>query len=242
MKNTKTTIKLEEIKKNPAALTNATPQEALAPYKEALENYKDACAKFKKDAKEKDTGTDSRLRDLDYQLDANEKQVEELTVQLPEASLKGGAELIALEDQIDDLNNEAAKLKRRINQLEKIGNPGREDLFQEVLAAYEELREVEAEANANLTQIEEAADEWMKYFKAVKDDASNAKEWGPGMTTRSGSKSYNKDLVKIAEQHLGEIDVSGHTCGSDEVAKVRYLRGEFKGIENTPAYKNRRAK
>lgn len=240
--NTTTTINLEEIKKSSAALTNGTVQEAITPYKEALQAYKDACEKFEKDAKQKDAGADNRLRELDDQLAANEKQVNELTAKLPEASLKGGVELIDLEDQIDDLNNEAAKLKRRISQLEKIGNPGRDDLYQEVLAAYDQLREIEVAANVTLDQIEEIAEGWIKYFRAVKDDAYKAKQWGPGMTTGSGSKSYNKELVKIAEQHLGEIDVKGHTCGSEEVAKVRCLRGDFKGLENTPAYKNRRDK
>lgn len=237
-------INLIELRKNPAALTKDTVQKALEPYKEALQAYKDACTKFERDAKQKDTGADDRLREMDSKLAEIELEVKGLTSRLPEASLVGGEELEALEDQIDDLNAESSKLKRRISQLERVENPGSEELYQEVLTAHRNLQETETAARITLNELGRIADEWMKYFKAVGDEATKAEQWGPGLNTHAGSKSYNKTLVKIAEQHTGPIDVKGHTCGSDEVAKVRYLRaletGDFSGLENTPAYRNRR--
>ncbi len=232
-------INLIELRKNSTAMTRDISQKVLEPYKAALEAFKDACAKFEKDARQKSTGTNGRRKEVSDRLAEIEREVNGLTSKLPEASLVGGEELEALEDQLDDLNAEASKLKRRISQLEKIENPGSEELYQEVLIAYRNLQETESATSITLTEIYRIADEWAKYFKGISDDATKAKEWGPGL--HIGSKSYNKTLVKIAEQHNGPIDVKGHTCGSDEVAKVRFLKaletGDFSGLQNTPAYR-----
>lgn len=242
MTQAKETINLIELRKNPAALSTDTFQKALEPYKAALQAFKDACAKFEKDAREKDAGAGSRRKEMRDRLAQIEQEVEELTSKLPEASLVGGEELEALEDRIDELNAEGSKLKRRLSQLEQIENPGSEELYQEVLSAYRNLRETEVAKNITLTEISQIADEWRKYFKRISDDATKAKEWGPGLHTHTGSKSYNAALIKIVEQHTGPIDINGHTCGSDEIAKARFVAGlgtgNFKGLENTPAYRN----
>lgn len=241
MTQAKETINLMELRKNPAAMTKDTVQKALEPYKAALEAFKDACAKFEKDARQKDTGANGRRKEVSDRLAEIEREVNGLTSRLPEASLVGGEELEALEDQLDDLNAEASKLKRRISQLEKVENPGSEELYQEAMIAYSNLQETEAATGITLTEISKIADEWLKYFKAISDESVKAEQYGPGLHTHIGSKSYNKALVKIAEQHNGPIDVKGHTCGSDEVAKVRFLKaletGDFSGLQNTPAYR-----
>jgi hypothetical protein len=241
MTQAKETINLMELRKNPAAMTKDTVQKALEPYKAALEAFKDACAKFEKDARQKDTGANGRRKEVSDRLAEIEREVNGLTSRLPEASLVGGEELEALEDQLDDLNAEASKLKRRISQLEKVENPGSEELYQEVLIAYSNLRETETATGITLTEISQIADEWLKYFKALSDEAVNAGQYGPGLHTHTGSKSYNAALVKIVEQHTGPIDVRGHHCGSDEAAKARYVAGlgsgKFNGLENTPAYR-----
>lgn len=233
-------INLIELKNNPAALTKDTVQKALEPYKAALEAFKDACAKFEKDARRKDTGANGRRKEVSDRLAEIEREVNGLTSRLPEASLVGGEELEALEDQLDDLNAEASKLKRRISQLEKVENPGSEELYQEVMIAYKNLRETETATSITLTEISQIADEWLKYFKAIADEATKAEQWGPGL--HNGSKSYNAAIIKIVEQHTGPIDVRGHHCGSDEAAKARYVTGlgtgKFNGLENTPAYRN----
>lgn len=238
----KETINLIELRKNPAALSTDTVQKALEPYKAALQAFKDACAKFEKDAREKDVGAGSRRKEMRDRLAQIEQEVEELTSKLPEASLVGGEELEALEDRIDDLNAEGSKLNRRLSQLEQIENPGSEELYQEVLTAYRNLRETEVATGITLTEISQIADEWRKYFKRISDDAVKAQQYGPGLHTHTGSKSYNAALIKIVEQHTGPIDIKGHTCGSDEIAKARFVAGlgtgNFKGLENTPAYRN----
>ncbi len=241
MTQAKETINLMELRKNPAALTKDTVQKALEPYKSALEAFKDACAKFEKDARQKKTGANGRSKEMSDRLAEIEREVNGLTSKLPEASLVGGEELEALEDQLDDLNAESSKLKRRLSQLENIENPGSEELYQEAMIAYRNLRETETATGIALAEISQIADEWLKYFKAIGDEAVKAGQYGPGIHTHTGSKSYNKTIVKIAEQHNGPIDVAGHTCGNDELAKVRYLKaletGDFSGLLNTPAYR-----
>jgi len=242
MTQAKENINLMELRKNPAALTKDTVQKALEPYKAALEAFKDACAKFEKDARQKDTGANGRRKEVSDRLAEIEREVNGLTSRLPEASLVGGEELEALEDRIDDLNAEGSKLKRRLSQLEQIENPGSEELYQEVLIAYRNLRETETATSITLTEISQIADEWRKYFKMISDDAVKAQQYGPGLHTHTGSKSYNAALIKIVEQHTGPIDIKGHTCGSDEIAKARFVAGlgtgNFKGLENTPAYRS----
>ncbi len=54
-------------------------------------------------------------------------------------------------------------------------------------------------------------------------------------------KKHEEQLVALYEGAKGPIDVKGHTAGSDNVAKLRFITGKPRGIENTPAMSKRGA-
>lgn len=50
--------------------------------------------------------------------------------------------------------------------------------------------------------------------------------------------AYCKRLVKIYEAAFGPVDITGHTCESDDEAKQRFVVGIPEGIRNTPAFQS----
>lgn len=53
-----------------------------------------------------------------------------------------------------------------------------------------------------------------------------------------GANADEMDLIDLYEKSVGVIDVTGHHAGNDTTAKLRYLRGNTRGIENIPALKS----
>lgn len=54
----------------------------------------------------------------------------------------------------------------------------------------------------------------------------------------SGTSAEERALIALYEESIGAIDVTGHSTASDDDAKLRYLRGNQRGIEGIPAFNN----
>lgn len=80
-----------------------------------------------------------------------------------------------------------------------------------------------AQIKAQITELEQERDALYKQS----DDAD-----------RIGSNPRTQDkVVELYEAAFRPIDVTGHTCGPDEIAKRRFIMGVSAGIENTPAFR-----
>lgn len=150
------------------------------------------------------------------------------------AAIAAGRDDTAERKTVEDLTIQRSTAEKIVEAVATLkGKPSKET----ALAAVDALRAMNKQARddqnsiterlarikAQITELEQERDALYKQS----DDAD-----------RIGSNPRTQDkVVELYEAAFGPIDVTGHTCGPDEIAKRRFIMGVSAGIENTPAFR-----
>lgn len=137
-----------------------------------------------------------------------------------------------LDDELTTLYGKISKLERRAAALTDgtlTDHHGSDEAYQAVSDTYEDL----------LRAIDTDSDATTEYLGILGEIADLiTKDRGPAelrAQRKSVPDAIARKRVSIEEQHNGPIDVTGHHAGSDDDAKLRFMKGNIRGIENTPA-------
>lgn len=103
------------------------------------------------------------------------------------------------------------------------------------VAAYREAKKAAAalaeRAKQIPVEIDAEIDRLQQEQKRIADLLSMAQNHAKPNTKSPAARQ----LLDLYEEAKAPIDVSGHLCGDDNVAKLRFIAGILNGIENTPA-------
>lgn len=166
----------------------------------------------------------------------------ELSDDLTDAILDGDeSRAHQLRGEISVIENEIRDTRSNIKILEK-HNAAETDAERKrlVLVAVEQYKAARTARCLALEKLQAAETGLKREIEFLKNDiaeiAGSKKRIEPHC---SGSaliypSSEELELIAMYEKAFGAIDVTGHAAGSDSTAKLRFLSGNFDGIEFTP--------
>ena len=225
-------INLEEMKKDPGALTQEVVEEIIKPYMEAKKAFNVAASAYIDDVKAKEDKIRQRREQMRARLEElaalNEKLACDIADYISSGKDKKAQEA---EKQMDENAAEMYSLEKKIQQFQSISIKGDDDLYNRASNAYSLMEDKRLDVIAVAREIVSIAEKWIEYYSKIKDRAFNI-AYG---NTASGRRREDDIMVKISEQHWGCINVDGHSAGSDMEAKIRFVKGSTRGIENTEA-------
>ncbi|WOO35996.1 hypothetical protein R2R35_19695 [Anaerocolumna sp. AGMB13020] len=136
-----------------------------------------------------------------------------------------------LENEIDQLNEEAFKIEKKLQTFADSAISGDKKLYIEASEAYKEYtrgKEIGEAGRLELMEIIKEKEEEIKKMRALMVGLERITSLIPN--THEGAQR-----VKFYENIHGLIDVKGHRAGTDNEAKRRFVDGTTAGIENTIA-------
>lgn len=227
-------INLEEMKKDPGVLTKETVEEIIKPYTEAKKAFNKAASAYMDDVEAKEDKIRGKREQMRARLEELAALSEKLACDIADYISSGEDEKAQeAERQMDEATAEMYSLEKKIQQFQSISIKGDDDLFNRAAKAYSLMEDKRHDATATAREIVSIAKRWIEYFSQIRDSAYNI-AYG---NTASGRRREDDIMVKIDEQHCGSINVDGHSAGSDMDAKIRFVKGNIRGIENTEAAK-----
>ncbi len=226
-------INLEEMKKDPSVLTKEMLQEITRPYEDAKKAFMEASDAYKADVEEKKERIRSKRDQMTARLEELAAESERLAGEITDHIAAGrDDEAEQAEMRMDEINSEMYSLEKKIKQFEAVGVKGSDDLFKAASDAYNDMLLKEKQVSEIAYDIFKAAEEWSIYFKEIQENAYNI---AYGRKTFTGHTKEDDIMVSITEQYDGLINVDGHHAGTDRNAKIRYVRGNLRGLEGTEA-------
>jgi hypothetical protein len=197
----------------------------------------DAAAReaYLKNTGERRGAIDKKVAELQVELVKERTILETKPQELSEVlSLGDVDQAMEIEAEIEATGAKVQELEHKISLLNRALPKGEPELFFAAIKAYrskfkslrEAARELD-EIDAELKQIRLELEEKEKYSENVRRSVTMAARYD----------GDNSTLIEIVESFEGAIDVSGHTAGNDERAKLRYIKGNPRGIETTLAGK-----
>lgn len=219
----------------------------------ALEAPKQAREKLQQAVKALQAFKDKKLAALSGKATNYKKQLEELEAQIDAKTSELAEAVVAeddqkvtrLEEEIQQLTGKAEPLRQIVHktstsEAKYMQTEEGEALLRAVLEAWAEIEEAQAAAREQLDAIcanaEKELADLKKQVEGIKSRSVSAAE----MKSLVIYDPYNADgriiaaIVQFYEDRFGKMDVSGHHCGSDINAKVRYIRGNSNGLKHTP--------
>jgi len=199
----------------------------------AVEADKAARKAYLDSADERRGSVEEKIKELQAELDEKKADNELRPQEMAEAlSIADADAAIKIEKEIAASNAKIVELEHKISLLSRAMPKGDSALFYAAIKAY----------RAKFRELKKATKELEKVDTKLKQISRELEEKKTSMedTQRSIkiSARYNLDdsnLIEMVESFEGPIDVFGHSAGKDEMAKIRYIRGNLRGIEATLA-------
>ena len=187
--------------------------------------------------KERQATIDATIEEQRNRLDELEKKNDKARSDLGEALVAGDSdkaesirgEIATIEEEIRDVQASIATLCS--NSCAK----AEAELVLEAAAKYKAEAETAVRLTGELDADLEEVREQRKYFESLEQKIKGARR--NVLRKSDAATDEERDLIALYEESVGEIDVTGHSAGTDEAATLRFLRGCTRGIENIPALK-----
>ena len=227
--------------------TTATDKALEAP-KQAREKLQQAVKALQAFKDEKFAALSGKAANYKKQLEELEVQIDAKTSELAEAIVaKDDQKVTRLEEEIRQLTGKAEPLRKIVHktstsEAKYMQTEEGEALLRAVLEAWAEIEKAQAAASDQLDAICANAEKEIAALKKQIEGIKSRRTFAAEMKYLGAYDPYTADgrmiaaIVQFYEDCFGKMDVSGHTCGNDISAKVRYIRGggADRGLQHTP--------
>lgn len=185
--------------------------------------------------KAKNIAIADRATNYQKQLAALESLIGAKTAELAEEVAKGDkgaakkleADITALTAQAED-----ARLKiRAIGGAELKADP------ELVLTAIRAYAKASAAKAAAAVELHRAGDGIKAQIRKLNQQYDELEKQARVLGNEYGIDRHADALIHLYEEAFGEIDVTGHACGTATEAKFRFIKGSSRGLERTAAAK-----
>ena len=197
---------------------------------------------------EKLAALSGRAANYKKQLEELEAQIDAKTSELAEAIVaEDDQKVTRLEEEIQQLTGKAEPLRQIVHktstsEAKYMQTKEGEALLRAVLEAWAEAEEAQAAARDQLDAICANAEKELADLKKQIEGVKSRRVSAAVMRQLNTYDPYTVDgrmiaaIVQFYEDRFGKMDVSGHHCGDDIGAKVRYIRGggTDRGLQRTP--------
>lgn len=221
----------------------------------ALEAPKQAREKLQQAIKALQAFKDKKLAALSGKAANYKKQLEELEAQIDAKTSELAEAIVAeddqkvtrLEEEIQQLTGKAEPLRQIVHktstsEAKYMQTEEGEALLRAVLEAWAEIEKTQAAAREQLDAICANAEKEIEDLKKQIEGVKSRRAFAAEMKCLDIYDPYSVDgrmiaaIVHFYEDRFGKMDVTGHTCGEDMSAKVRYIRvgGTDRGLQHTP--------
>lgn len=210
--------------------------------KDAIEKDKMARKAYLDSAQNSQSHVNEKIKELEVELEETKSKNNHLPQELSEAlSIADIDQAVKIEEEIKRSNEKMQQLKHKITLLTNASLKGDSDLYYAAIEAYRNIRKQLGTASQEIRKLNDV----LKKLSQELEESKQAYE----DTSRTVNSLLNRNridepLIAMVESFEGAIDITGHTCGStfsgDMNAKMRYIRGNINGIENTVAGKKLR--
>ncbi len=200
---------------------------------QAVEADKAARRAYIDSANERQSSVNEKIKELQAELDsekaANELRPQEMSEALSTADADAAMQI---EKDIEASNAKIAELEHKISLLGRTPSKGDPKLF---FAAIKTYRRKFKELNRAAKELEKVNAKLKQISQELKEKEKSAEDTHRSITGAARYSLDNAALIEMVESFEGPIRIDGHSAGQDEQAKIRYIRGNIAGIENTQA-------
>lgn len=209
-----------KIQKTEASITNAIEADAAA-----RKAYLDSCS-------DRRGNINTKLTELQNELEAERADNELRPQRMADALSQGDIECAtAIENEINSANMKITELEHKIKLLSTAVPKGEPALFSAAIKAYRERILSIGDARKEFDSVKEQTEILLGDLIAIQEDLRLKIK----STLKFTDSWRDINLIEMVESYEGPIDITGHSAGMDDSAKMRYINGNLAGIENTPA-------
>ena len=210
--------------------------------------------KKKEQYREKEKAADAALTAALFDRTSRQHRILERIAELEGSAAKNEAERVKLSDQMSiaygkGKNAEAMMLEEQLDAIltqkhildDKIA--GMKNSIRVVTTSEKMIENAKEALNALIKESSEKRNELAAFSKPINDvirvlgEVVRDYEWAAGqMATPQITHDRAKMLVELVESKTGPLDVSGHHCGAEAEAKLRYvlMGANAPGLQDTP--------
>lgn len=202
--------------------------------KKAVETERVAREAYLASANERRESVNEKIKELQAELD-KEIEINELYPQkISEAlSVANVDAAVKIEKAIELSNSKITDLNHKIELLSNALPKGEPSLFHTAIKVYRQRFETLNIAAKELNEIDTSLKKIELELKRSKESSENTQRKIEALT--KANIIDDAILIEMVESFEGPIEIFGHSAGTDESAKIRYIKGNSRGIEGTPA-------
>lgn len=210
-----------KIQKTETSITSAFEAEAAA-----RKAYLDSCS-------ERRGYIDQKIGEMQVEVDAERSENELRPQRMADAlSLGDIDEATSIEQEINAANVKITELEHKIELLNMATPKGEPALFSAAIKARRERIHSLAAALDELESHKQKTEILFGDLIVIQEGIRRKIT----STARLNARYPDSNLIEMVESYEGQpIDITGHSAGMDNDAKMRYIDGILAGIENTPA-------
>lgn len=200
---------------------------------QAVEADKASRQAYIANAAERRAGVDEKIQELQAELGteraANNLRPQKMSKAL---SMADADTALQIEKDMATSNAKIAELEHKISLLGRSLPKGDPKLFFTAIKTYRRKFKELSRAAKELQKVNARLKDISRELKAKEETAERTHH---SITVATRDKLDSAALIEMVESFEGPILVDGHSAGRDEEAKIRYIQGNARGIENTPA-------
>lgn len=185
--------------------------------------------------KTKNAAISDRVTSYKKQLEALESLIGSKAAELAE-EVANGDNITAkkLEEEITTLSAQAEETRRKIGAIGGAEMKADPELVLTAIRAYAKASAAKAAAAVELRR---AGDGIKAQIQKLNQQYDELKKQASVLGKEYGINRHADALIHLYEEAFGEIDVTGHACGTATEAKLRFIKGNSRGLEHTTAAK-----
>lgn len=219
-------------------------EKLITPLTDILKNVKDSrdekkrlcensIAAYKKDLDERKSAVQNKVGNVKAELEAcdekTKRAMDKLSVALCERDAAAEA---AVNEEIAAIAAEEYILIRKYEALSKVELPGRDDLYESVLKAFEDYLDSVERTYEQACAVERVMGVLIPLFEDIRKSARSIDQLPSRIVTRQ--------VWPVVESFNGNVDFRGSKAGVEEDCRIRYVEALVRkkldgGFENAPA-------
>lgn len=194
-----------------------------------------ALTAYKESKRSRSGSIDDKVSNLQGELDIEKLKNAHRPQLMANAISQGDVDMaVEIEKEIKESNEHIAQLEHKVKLFSEASVKADPELYAAVIHTYRARKDAVNKTRGILKEVVEETGSLIDELEKIRREASDKLS----STYKVRGDSPDTAMITLVEGFEGVIDVKGHTCGSvsgDGKAKQRYILGNVRGIENTPA-------